>query len=339
MTNSKLRSITCTLVLLLSAALLTTCGDDSSSSNDDLGVLADMADVLTQAEIDFLSANAAVFASADSMRPHIDDALQLNTQWRASTAAPNSCLPQGTGGKLYSFNGESYSGQTDAVVPEYTARFQLYAVSGSGQPQIGQVIGYVDYTCADLGAPVTEVQVFNIIGLVASSTHSRQSGVVSCAFRTADGSRTLQSLGSFSPESVLDLRFILTDELQAKYQFPLESAAVRRVRAEWGSAPAIVWGLTVTIDVDETGAVADSGYALYHPNGQSLEYDIASCISAGTVSAPVFSPPSTSCFDAGDHMNITQSQLSAVSDSYQSLHELWSRAAILFDICRSLVPE
>jgi len=333
------RHVARALALLLVASLLATCGDDSSSSKDDRGVFGDMADVLQSAEDDFLTANAAIFASADSMKPYIAAILDLNTRTTASVSAPTSCLVEGAGGKIYSFNGESYSGIDDPNVPDYTARFRLYKLSSAGQPQLDHEIGHVDYTCVDVGVPVTETQIFSDSVLVASTTYSKQSGNISGTLRTPVGSKSLLFLGDLSLELVLNVRFVLSDKIQGEYRFPMGTSDTRRAEVAIAHAPATLWGLDIVMTVNGSGAVTDSGYALYrHYEGSSLKSGIAACIESGTLEAPVFSAPTVACYDGAEPMSVSHTQLAAISDSYQPLRALWLTTANLVEICRSLVP-
>lgn len=324
------------LLPILAAALLLSCGDDGTSSRTDPGIFAEMTETLAAAEDDFLDAHAAIYASAAAMMPDIAAALGLVPVPFA--AAPVPCLPEGTGGQTYAFDGLMYIGVADPLVPNYTARFHLYQLGNDGLPQPNQMIGYIDITCADLLGPVTEVQVFADSAIISSTTLASQSANLTGTLRDPESDRSLIYLGNIDEEEALGIRFLLSDEMQAVYEFPFAAEGTRRLEVEIASAPAVNWGLRISLIVDGEGDVSDSGYTLYYPEGQSLDYDLAACIQSGTLDAPVFTQPSASCFAGADPMSITRGELDGLADSYTSLRRLWLHAAFATRICVALIP-
>lgn len=339
MTNSRLRSITCSLVLLLSATLLTTCGDDSSSSNDDRGVYGDMADVLKEVEDTVLVANVALYASMDSLLSHISAALELSRGQLAASKVPNSCLPEGTGGMLFTYNGESYTGQTDPLVQSYTARFELYALSASGQPILNQKIGYIELTCADLGVPITEMQLFNGSTLAGSTTYSPSSGLVSGTLRSPDASVSLTFLGDEQEQGNVFFSFIAASyEVHAfSYETPSLSSngfGLTVNDAPNGTAPEIFFEIDVTRSLPSPVTEGDATYT----EGPITRG--AACILSGTIESPVFTRPTDACFsDDYELLSTNSSQRAAMLEIYQSARAYWLRAKAHVDICRALVPE
>lgn len=340
MTNSRLRSITCSLVLLLSATLLTTCGEDSSSSNDDRGVYGDMADVLHEVEDTVLVANAALYASMDTMLPHITAALELSRGQLAASTVPNSCLPEGTGGMLFTYNGESYTGQTDPLVQSYTARFELYALSASGQPILNQKIGYIELTCADLGVPITEMQLFNGTTLVGSTTYSPTSGLISGTLRSPDAAVSLTFMGDEQDQGYVLFSFIADSyEVHAfSYETPSLSSSAFGVKvndAPNGTAPEIFFEIDVV--TNWISGQVTGGDATYTEGPISRG---AACILSGTIESPVFTRPTEACFsDDVELLSINSAQRAAMLEIYQSARAYWLRASAQTEICRSLLPE
>lgn len=340
MINSKLRLIVCAFTLLLSMTVLTTCGDDSSSSNDDRGVYGNMADVLLTVEDTVLVANAALYASMDTMLPHITAALDLSSGEFAASTVPNSCLPEGTGGQRFTFNGETYTGQADPLVQSYTARFDLYRLSAAGQPMLNQMIGYLDLTCADLGVPVTEMQLFNGATLVGSTTYSPTSGLISGTLRSPNAAVSLTFMGDEQEQGNVIFRFIADRyEVHAfAYGSPSLSTSAFGVKvndAPNGTAPEIFFEIDVVTNWI-SGQVTD-GDATYTEGPISRG---AACILSGTIESPVFTRPTEACFsDDYELLSINSAERAAMLEIYQSARAYWLRASAQTDICRSLVPE
>jgi hypothetical protein len=276
----------------------------------------------------------------DTMLPHITAALDLASSQLAKPSVPNSCLPEGTGGKLFTFNGESYSGQTDPLVQSYTARFELYGLSASGQPIINQKIGYVDLTCADLGVPVTEIQVFSGTTLVGSTTYSPSSGLVSGALRSPDAAVSLTFLGEEQQSGYVFYSFIAASyEVQAfSYDTPSLSSRAFGVRvndAPNGTAPEIFFEIDVT--TNWVSGQVTGGDASYTEGPITRG---AACILTGTIELPVFTRPTQACFSEDvELLSINSAERAAMLDIYQSARSYWLRASTQTEICRSLVPE
>lgn len=340
MTNSKLQSIVCTLALLLAATLLTTCGDDSSSSNDDRGVYGDMADVLQEVEDTVLVANAALYASMDSLLPHITAALDLSSSQLAASAVPNSCLPEGTGGQRFTFNGETYTGQTDPLVQSYTARFDLYRISASGQPMLDQTIGYVDLTCADLGVPVTEIQLFNGTTLVGSTTYSPTSGLISGTLRSPNAAVSLTFMGDEQEQGYVFFSFIADSyEVHAfGYETPSLSTHAFGIKvndAPNGTAPEIFFEIDVVTNA--ISAQVTGGDATYTEGPITRG---AACILSGTIESPVFTRPTGACFSEDvELLSINSAERAAMLEIFQAARAYWLRAWVQVELCRSLLPE
>ncbi len=337
MQTSRIRLVTRALALLVGSSLLTTCGDDSSSSKEDRGVFGEMADVLMQAEADYLTANAEIFASAEYMEPFIAELLNSSTLNAVQSTAQTSCLPEGVGGRTYTINGTPFTSVPDTAVPEYTARFRLFRLSTASEPLLNQEIGYVDYTCVDVGVPVTEVLIASDTVIIASITFSQQSGNITGLIRTPDGSASLD----FNGRLYLNAGLLLTvtfspNDLEANYESPL---------AESGARYADIF-IRIPPDTDLKGEVyvdgqdqVTEGTMWYREGG---EYSLAACIQSGTLSSPALSSPSTDCYHGENEIElvpVNNAQVAAMSDSYQLLRHFWLAAANLVTICRSLVPD
>ncbi len=332
------RSITRALALLLTASLLTTCSDDSSSSNDDRGVFGDMADVFQSSRDTVFTANAAHYASAEAMKPYIDAFLDLNTLGAQSASAETSCLLDGRGGRTYTINGGPFTSVVDSLVPFYTARFRMFQLSSVGQPLLNQEIGHIDYTCVDVGVPLTEVQIFNDSVLIASTTYSPTSGNISGTFRSPDGSNPLTFFGEPSGQEYTRFRFIVGN-LEVHYTVSLqENSGERFVGLGVQDAPngtAAETFFDVGFWVNESDEVLDGGAS--YTEGPIMR--AAACIESGTIVAPVFSTPEGDCFSPQvPRLPINDAQLQAMSELYQAARAFWLTAANLVEICRSLVP-
>ena len=244
---------------------------------------------------------------------------------------------EGLGGRTYTINGEPFTSAVDSLVPGYTARFRLFQLSSAGQPLLDLEIGYIDYSCVEIGVLVTEAQIVSDSVSIASITFSQQSGNITGLIRTPDGSASLDFNGRLHLNAglLMTVTFSL-DDLEANYESPL---------AELGARHADIF-VRIPPDIDLKGEVyvngqnqVTEGTMWYREGG---EYSLAACIESGTLSSPAFLTPSTDCYHGENEielMSANDAQLQAMSDSYRSLRALWLTAANLVEICRSLVPE
>jgi hypothetical protein len=326
------RPVARALASLLTASLLATCGDDSSSSKDDRGVFGDMADALQSAQADFLTANTAIFASVEYMKPYIAELLELPPVVSASVSTPTSCLLDGVGGRTYTINGEPFTSVTDTLVPDNTARFRLFQLSNTGQPLLNHDIGYIDYRCIDADTLVTEVRISSDTILIASITYPAATGKLGGVFRVPDGSRTLAFGRLGDDESMLRIKFQIPG-FPCSYDFPTSGTGTR----SGGALVARYLPERRDLDFDFQASSLDSilgGFVLY----ADTQLNLAACIESGTLSAPVFSFPSTECHEEYELMLVNHAQLQAMSENYIALRALWLTTANLMEICRSLVP-
>ncbi len=325
------RLITRALALLIVSSLLTTCGDDSSSSKEDRGVFGEMADVLMQAEADYLTANAEIFASAGYMEPFIAALLEIDSPG-AGRPVQRTCLPAGMGGRTYTINGAPFTSVVDTAVPDYTARFLLFRLSSAGQPLLNQEIGHIDCTCADHEARVTDLRIVADSELVASLNYSAGSGVFTGECGNPDGSGSLPFGRLGSSVNGLRIKFQLQG-FPCDYDLPLDGADPRSGSAHVARYLSERRDLDFRFQANSHDSVL-GGYLLY----ADTQLYLAACIGSGTLSEPMFASPTSECQDKYPPMSVNASQLDAMSDVYQSLRHFWVTAANLVDICRSLIP-
>jgi len=334
---SRIRHTVRAITLILVASIFSTCGDDSTNSKEDRGVFGEMADALTQAEADYLTANDEILASVEYMTPIIGDFLRSTVGLAESGAPQTSCLPAGVGGRTYVINGTPFTSSIDASVPEFTARFRLFKLSASGSPLLNQEIGYIDCTCESLFGPgVSEVLIISDSVVIASMAYLPNGGGRGTAtglMRTPDGSGTLFVHGHFIPDSTITLTFSTPGDIVAGCNSPVESAAMMPTSIGIDS-PAGEWQFKASLWTGGDTEV-DSGYAI----NTEGEIGIVACIESGTVDAPVFATPAQHCYpDSGlATLSVNPIEIVAMSDSYRSLRQLWLRARRLIEICRSLV--
>jgi hypothetical protein len=339
-THTHIRPIARFFVLLTAALLLATCGDDGTGPSGESGVFGEMAVDLKAAESTALGTNADIFASAEVMMPYINAILFPAATSGSSSAGTGVCLPEGVGGKIYSFDGSAYTGTGSASIIESVARFWLYRISEFGQPQENQMIGYIDFTCFETQAvSLTEVQLSLGTTVVASTTFSSIIGRINGAFRDAPATHLVNFEGNVtSPQARLTLEFDVSDRFSATYGHQLPGGASGPVvltvtDPEGSSEGAYAAQFSVNPADNVTG-----GYAQLSTDSGSF---VAACINSGTLADPAFSAPSADCFPDSESVSmlVSPAQLEAMSDSYQPLRAFWLAAANLVEICRSLVPD
>lgn len=318
------------ITLLLATTILTTCGDDGSSPKEELGVFGEMAETLGQAEHEFLDANAEISASVQVMEPHIAAVFGLNSL-SAGHFAPmqNSCLPEDVQGKLFEFDGSAYVADADTMIDEFTTEFLLYELSNEGTPIRDSIIGRLGLSCLDHLQPMAEIRIYYGSFLVASTSFAPSTGHVSGWFRTPDGSELMSYEGMWNyhvAPAQLTLTFDLDwENLEATYShYYLDRSSssvvdltIHKDNTDLGTE------FEATMIMEEMPAV-DNGYALFFEEGSGGPAQHAACIRSGTIEIPVFSTPSTECFDTQiARMSVTPAQLESMSSACQSLHAFW----------------
>lgn len=332
----KSRSTIRALALMLLASILTTCGDDKGSgSNEDRGVFGEMADALAQSEADFLTTNAEIFASVEYMQPYIAGLLDLSPGGSTGRPVQQSCLPAGIEGRTYTINGTPFTSVEDPTVPENTARFRLFRLSPAGHPLLNQDIGYVDWSCDETDQTMTVVRVFSDTTLTVSMSlePSRfRNDLIGLMIDHAGD--TLEFEGAHHTDPNLLTVTFKRDSLEANFECNLDflhakkSQFLIRVSGERVNKGELY--------VDSTRHVTQ-GLVIYSEAGIG---HFAACLNTGTIEQPVFSSPSVDCvYGPAPIMQVTPSQLQAMSDSYRAVRALWLTTANLVEICRSLVPE
>ncbi len=161
---------------LMTLALLAGCGDDGPTGpgggggGNAEGPIADLAQALEDAQ-DALDSNEGSFASLNFFAPFIGGYLStgavptLTTQGLGSFQVP--CFAAEDLGTTYDYDPDSNAyvatGMTGA--PAGGVRFQLYGLDGSGSPQFGSLLGYLDLVCTF--EPTTNPAAFDLAFSVA----------------------------------------------------------------------------------------------------------------------------------------------------------------------------
>ncbi len=336
MMRSKLRHVARLITVSVAATILITCGDDGSSTHDDRGIFGEWADLLGQSAESFIGPSDNIFASFGALWPDMAVVLGESRDVDGSPLEPLSCLREGIGGKVYDFDGQHYSGTLSAAIPAYTARFKLYEVS-MGQPITESEIGFIDFSCVDVGIHLTEVQIFADSGLVASATYSNSSGNLSVTFRSEDG-RSLQVLVQPDPELLgyYALTYMPSDTLEV-HHLGSTNAGDEQITLigiyNPGNKPfGSCW---YYVEVDSMRQIS-TGYVEQNRNSVP---GYAACILSGTITNPVFTRSSQLCAIQNYELwNVNNAQLEAMSETYRALYSVWARVTDLLRLCRLLVP-
>lgn len=313
----------CAALLLLGSS---GCGDDDKgggpNGGGDAGEFGDIAEALTDAEDQLLVANTAVYASVDFFAPLIVTA--LSAAGIQAAGVQEACVPAGSLGQTFEFDGATYVAAPDAAVPANGTRFRLYQMTPGGTPNLAAPIGYVVITC-------TQDEVAGIIGTidvtfgsatVFSLTAEIGPGVlaVNGTMRGPSGSPALQYQGGAVLTTDITIGFIFPGQFSVSYgEYGDAGEGPYLVADVTGPYPNAEWQFYTHINFDQTGDFTQ-GYAQY---SATSEYGVVACVSSGSLEEPVFSAPSSSCAQGGPIMTTSVAERQAMADGLKALRSLW----------------
>lgn len=319
------------LMLMFLASILSTCGDDGSSSKDDRGVFGEMADPITQTWVDYLDSNQMILASADSMLPHVRAAFDLSVARESAFSPSLSCLPEGAGGRLYTFDGVAYSGSEDPTIPDQVARFTFYELSEAGRPLLDHPVGFGEYSCTGSDWKTTSFRIFEGSDLVLSMEFSTFNRGFSGVLRRRDSADSLIWDGGINDFEKSVVRFDADGRTEVRIHFPSLNTLVTQ---EDSTASWLCEIAFSKLSPEVAGCVFLENTSPGGGDGR-----LAACVSGESIDSLVYFTPVNNCCISLLLMEATKPQFEAMEQIHMSSLHLGQRAMSALDVCRSLVPE
>lgn len=322
--------------LLVTIALMLACNDKGNDSRELGSAMISTAEVLDNAQAEFIEPYMEILRSFELLRPNIEAVLRGVTG-PESIENSASCLPEDVGGWEYAFSGTTYEKLEPPyipdIIPESVVIFRLYELDNGNTPKLNRINGYLEIFC-DSDSPQTRaVRVLNQnMEAIQIVTYTAGDNLISGGYVNTSSNDTLLLGGELRANGADAFNYSMnTLTVRAIYPVPWGSNKLSSVTIN--SLPYDSWGIVVEIEVDSADRVQQGHVYWADPMENPM---LAGCITEGTLESPEIDSPSDGCQTGINIYQTSTSERTAIKEVYQTMRLFWTRDHQLAVLCRSL---